>query len=582
MGRPGKAARPYEMRVHRTRGYTYAATVDYLPAAAGHAARYRWRHWGTLDGRMRFTPNASFMLLAPEERGRMVFPETWDVSALQPLVTTPGPVRPACGGGAGSGRFCGDAWLCRQLAAQLGLDEDLLTAFGGSRELRDEVLELAICLVCAAAQPADVGEWQGLVKSPADRTLTPLRITRLTQAITAAHTAALLRCRALRQGPDALLAAASTVRGACGCTQAGTIMACGCEDGCGLHGVEVVGYSLRGHQPLYCRTLPGSMTGTRTLEAITRDLEAAGFRDTVLVADCGHEGRTTLLGCISRGQKLITAVPVTCRHILRQVRRLGAGGIVPRDMDFDLQRGLCLRRYGRRELGGWAKELGLTARQAARLQLTLGLDPEVRLATTAAIYAQLQRQGEELAAMRRERALPCSRAGLQRGYPGHDLTFSTCGTRLTAYAIRGQRLERHLQAAGFFALLSWGVAAGAGEIADGWRLRQRQESCRARMRSLLAGRTRCVWQHAGAHGRELLLLSAGVILARLEQVRSAELRHDFGSVHQMLNCMRRLRGVRQAGPQPHLTAAAGEQLRICRALGVGIPPGRMPGAGEPP
>lgn len=253
--------------------------------------------------------------------------------------------------------------------------------------------------------------------------------------------------------------------------------------------------------------------------------------------------------------------------------------MMPSDMDFDPQRGLCLRQYSQRELGEWIAELGITARQAARLQLTLGLDLEERLARTIAIYTQLQRQGEELSALRRERELPRSCADLQRDYPLHDLTFSASGRRLTAYAIREQRLERRLLTAGFFALVSWGVAANAAEIMDCYHLRLRQERYFARMKGLLGGRTQRVWSEAGRRGRELVLFIAGIILSRLDQVRSSELRDDFDSVQQLLNVMRRIRCVEHVGSQPYLTPFVGDQIRICRALGVEIPAGCAPGAG---
>ena len=53
--------------------------------------------------------------------------------------------------------------------------------------------------------------------------------------------------------------------------------------------VEVVVYSLTSHMPICYKELPGNMPDNRTMEMITMELEHAGFKNLVLVTDCGYE-----------------------------------------------------------------------------------------------------------------------------------------------------------------------------------------------------------------------------------------------------------------------------------------------------
>lgn len=63
--------------------------------------------------------------------------------------------------------------------------------------------------------------------------------------------------------------------------------------------LEVVVYTLDGHMPVYYTTFAGNTPDSRSLETILHDLDAAGFKNVILISDRGcifqydekHHGR---------------------------------------------------------------------------------------------------------------------------------------------------------------------------------------------------------------------------------------------------------------------------------------------------
>ena len=135
---------------------------------------YRRIHWGCFDPQKKtFTPNLAFLLLTPEERKKYIFPEDWDLTAIETMAGMRGPGRlPQTRHG---DRLYGDVWLLEQIAEKTGLRKDLLTVFDGNEEVVDMVLTLAMFPYISRYSYNRLPRWQRIVRTPCEEPLTASR-----------------------------------------------------------------------------------------------------------------------------------------------------------------------------------------------------------------------------------------------------------------------------------------------------------------------------------------------------------------------------------------------------------------------
>jgi len=171
------------------------------------------------------------------------------------------------------------------------------------------VLTLAIFPSVTGDNYNRVERWQRIAKTPSKRVLSPSATTRLTQAIGERHRMALIRQRLSRVGKSDLLALDSTTRSAYtrGRTSGGGRTRSG--------SVEVMVYSLDGHEPVYYNTFPGNINDHRTVDIIRADLEHAGLAQSVTVTDRGYETIQTLELLVTKGVAFIMATKVGQCHV---------------------------------------------------------------------------------------------------------------------------------------------------------------------------------------------------------------------------------------------------------------------------
>jgi hypothetical protein len=110
MGRHIDPDSQYRIKPHITHGYTYASTQPFITDSSTGKKKYRHVHWGTVDENLVFTPGSAFYLASPEERARLIFPESWDMSKAEKLTGLRKPGRPAYDGDC-QNRLYGDIWL---------------------------------------------------------------------------------------------------------------------------------------------------------------------------------------------------------------------------------------------------------------------------------------------------------------------------------------------------------------------------------------------------------------------------------------------------------------------------------------
>lgn len=577
MPRPADPLTAYRLAVHRVGAYRYVCTQPGVRDDSGRIV-YRRLRWGRLDEQQRFIPGERWLTASAEERARLIVPAEWDMSLA---AASPQPGQPAPEGASGeaaggatrqeSNLLYGDVMLCEHAAAALGLDADLREACAGDDHLAELLLALAIYLQCTGEPLDHARAWQRIMKLPTATELTPSRITRTLQAVTAEHRAALIAACLRRMESGALLAVDSTTRAAYGSCPAEVRTGRIKERIVRPQTLEVVAYDLRQHLPVYYRTLQGNIPDTRTLETIITDLHrqaAAVRREVIMITDRGYESNANLRICMERGQPLLTAVRLGRAHVLRHIADLGSYGFKPAAMAFDPRTRLCHRQY---DLSGWAAEKKLSDRSDEPLRLNLYLDPAQRLRELSDLHAVQAAQDEELGELLGSRLDSEERAALQRRCGYHHLAFAAPDPDGTAvlqdYAPDEDALAADALTAGFFANVTYAVAWDAMEAHRSYKLRDDQEKYFARMKGLLDGRCQRAWTERSRAGRELLLFVAGRIGSYLSHVRSTRLDwRRFPGVADMLREMRSIRCIGHADAPAHLTPAVGRQRLICQAF----------------
>ena len=75
----------YKVAIHAINGYRYASTQPFQVDPETGKKVYRRVHWGTVDDSNKFIPGKNYLTAAPEDRGKLIFPDSWDLSEIKKL-----------------------------------------------------------------------------------------------------------------------------------------------------------------------------------------------------------------------------------------------------------------------------------------------------------------------------------------------------------------------------------------------------------------------------------------------------------------------------------------------------------------
>ena len=359
----------YRISVHIDKGYRYASTQPAQVDPETGRRTYRRIHWGTVDENNRFIPGKSYIFASLEERSKLIFPEGWDLSETEKLSGKRKPGRPVVES-QDENRLYGDIWLLEKIAEATGIRKDILKTFGGNREMTDAVMTLAVYLLCGKGTYNQLSSWQRIAKAPYSKPLTSPYITKLTQMITEQNRIDLLKLRAARLKSHELCAVDSTSRSAWGDSLADIHYGRNKDHLSLPQTLEVVVYTLDGHMPVYYRTFAGNTPDSRSLETILHDLDAAGFKDVVLITDRGYESIRNLELYIDKGQPMIMGTKVGQKHVQEQIEAFGTFDHHPEGMEIDTEGRIYYKQFdleyqieGRRDNVKKADRLKLTPQQ---------------------------------------------------------------------------------------------------------------------------------------------------------------------------------------------------------------------------
>ena len=571
-GRPPKADSAYRVSVHMANGYRYASTQPAIDDPDSGIKKYRHIHWGRLDDDNRFIPGKAYILASPAERKKLIFPEDWDISAIEQLSGERKPGRPAYNGN-DLNRLYGDIWLLEQLSIKLGIRQDLMTVFNGNGEMVNDVLTLAYFPIITEYAYRRLPRWQRIAKTPSDRELIPSYVTRLTQNITEQHRKELLELRAARLDDEEILAVDSSSRSAWGDNLADIRWGKNKDHLPLPQTKEVVAYTLTSHMPVYYRTFPGNMPDSRSLQVIFTDMDHAGFKDVIFVTDRGYESTRNLETYIAKGLPFIACSEVGRGIILEQIKSFGEFNTRPDGMDVDPALQVYYKQFDYTyDVKGNGKCV-----KSGKLKINLYLDPVRRSSELVYLDSEIKLQEEDIISRINEQ-IPCEDdATLKRKLRYFKVQYDPATRLIKSYLLDEKKVEKARKTSGFFAITTMGVKMDAIETYKHYRLRDEQEKYFQQMKSQLHFDKQQNGSEEGKTGRLFILFLSLILTSYIRHIwKTTELRKLFDSSLDILDEMRSIRCIEHTNKAKLITPFVGAQVDICDAFGLAIPDGCSP------
>jgi len=402
MPRPPRSDGKQQVYLYTCKGYRYASTQPVVEDPGTGKKKLTRILWGSVDENLVFKPNKTYLLADGQTRDSLDFPPEWDIGAiagLQDRSTRDAARRgrPSCKG-EDANRIYGDVWLLENICRKTGLEDDLLSVFGGDRQKVADLLTLAFFSYITGFTYNRVERWQRIAKAPSQRVLNPEAITRFTQRITEKNRMDLFRLRRRRLGDQELLAVDSTSR-SCHGQSLSSIRWGKNKEGDHLRQTnELVVYGLESHMPVYYRQLPGNIPDTRTVEILLTDLDHAGFTNIPLMMDRGYNSVAGMELFLRKGHPFIMCTKVGWAVVGDVIDSLIDGWDGTRPDCFTLDPDYRLYRYQQEIPYSITRNSG-REEQVGGLQLNLYFDPVRRGADALQIDLDRQSQEQDLAAV---------------------------------------------------------------------------------------------------------------------------------------------------------------------------------------
>jgi len=569
MARPTKADSIYRIALHKNGGYMYATTHPYTLTDDGRR-KYSCLHWGTLTDDLKFIPGKQYLYASLEERGKLIFPEGWNLSEIDKLQSNRKQGRPAYDG-ADVNRFYGDVWLLEQVVDRIGLRTDLMATFHENAEIVNDVLTLAYYSFITGNSYSRVARWQNLEKNPSSKELTPMTITRLTQSISETERMSLFKHRADRIGKDELCAVDSTTRSAYGSSLADIRYGKNKEKIPLPQTSELVVYSLDSHMPVYYRTFPGNIPDSRSVETILTDIDHAGFPRMILITDRGYESVQNLEKYILRGQPMIMCVKMRQKLVLDKIAEFGVIDGKPGDMLFDAESKLYYKQYN---LEYDVRGNGDTIHKADRMKLDLFFDPFRRASDQTELELAVEMQRRSLQAILDEGGCVDDDNSIKKNYNWYEVVYDKKDRKLLSFSLDEKKLANARKTSGFFGYITLGLDYTALKALEAYGLRDEQEKYFSQMKTQMGYDRQRNWSEEGKTGRLLILFVGLIISSYVKHIwNTTELKKKFASTQDVLDEMRSIRCIEHKGKAKFITPFVGAQKDICEAFGFAVPEG---------
>ena len=589
-GRPKNPNADHKVLLHQTGGYRYAATQPYEKDEKTGKLRRHYVYWGNVTEDLKFIPNLRFKLSDSKTRALLVFPEGWDLSAIDelkqqekcqsPRVYDPsyendgsafsGTVRTVSEKEQFNNLFYGGTWFLWEMAVQKHIVEDLLTTFDGNQLVVNDLLTLAMFPIMTSWNYSQAERWQSYTKTPSTRTLSPSFITRFTQSITDHHRMSFLKLRFARQKPKAVLACDSTTRSAYGRCLADIRWGKNKDNEELQNTLEVVVYSLDTHEPIYYRTFGGNENDSRTLRTIIGDLKKLGCEDLLIIFDRGYETEDNMIDMIQRDQAFLVCGKVGQKPVYDCIMEIeyDAHGM-PTNMEYYKKEKLYLIQHEQEmkvpDTGHPGEE------KAATLKINLFLNMSDRMDELTKINEAIKNEKESLAMLIAEDKVYSEEEikRLKKEYTYHKLSLSR--EKKLVVNENEKVVSKAKNTAGFFSSVSYKVDGDAKDQLEMYALRDEQEKYFEEMKDQLGFNMQRNWSEDGKTGRLFILFIGLILRSELRHVWSEKLRDRYPSSIDVLHEMLPIRYIEYPDGSSSITGFTTAQMDIGLAFSLPIP-----------
>ena len=588
-GRPKNPNSDYVVILHQTGGYRYAATQPYKKDEKSGKLKRHYVYWGTVTEDLKFVPNQRFQLSGPKIRKLLVFPKTWDLSAIKRLEKeeqrTPESYDPSYtnDGSAFSGtvltipekeqfnnQFYGGTWFLWELAVKKHVVEDLLSTFDGNQLVVNDILTLAMFPIMTKWNYKQAERWQRYTKTPSTRPLTPSYITRFTQSITDNQRMSFLKLRIGRQKLKAVLACDSTTRSATGRCLADIRWGNNKDNEALQNTLEVVVYSLDTHEPVYYRTFGGNESDSRTLHTIVSDLEKLGCKDLLVIFDRGYETEDNIIEMIQHKQSFLVCGKVGQKPVYDSIQKItyDSHGI-PTNMEYYEKEKLYVIQFEEKKSVPDVKDP--EKQNEVTLKINLFLNMNDRMDALIRINEDIRKERaslEELSALNKSYGVDEIKQ-LNKSYTYHKLSLDK-EKKLTVEE-NEKVVSKAMNTAGFFSSISFKVDGDARDQLELYALRDEQEKYFEEMKNQLGFDMQNNWSEDGKTGRLFILFIGLILRSELRHVWSKKLRKDYPSSVDVLHEMLPIRYVEYPDGTSCVTGFTTPQMEISMAFSLPIP-----------
>ena len=484
MARKSRPDSIYRVSVHRNGGHTYAATHPFTIDKDGNR-KYRVEHWGTVTDELRFIPGKRFFQAPEEVRRSLIFPEGWDLSAIEGSAAHARPFREG-----DAGKAFGAVWLLERIGEKFALKEDLEEAFG---PLADDLLTLAYFPFLTGLSFQRFGRWQEATKAPSDRPLEEM--VQSLAAVSRASVHKFMDLRKERYAKERLCAVDSVLRHSMGSLVSDRRWGQKTER---IHfhtTVQAVAYSLDSHIPVACSSFPEAVSDARGLEIFWSELEKTGLGGITVVTDRGYDSLQGLEPYYGKGP-LVMCVDVKQPAVMERIEAFGRFRSHPAGMRYHAESRRWYRQYKLDDKG---------------LRLNLFFNPERRAAELAQIDAGIASQFDALEEIKEYGVTISDRKKLRQDFFFFNTVYDRERQTVVDFSPDKKRIVISRAASGFYANITSGLDIGPLEAVSIYSLKYDQEKFLRQFLSLMEFPVKMPVTHSLSFGM-LVLQYIGLLL----------------------------------------------------------------------
>ena len=484
MARKSRPDSIYRVSVHRNGGHTYAATHPYTIDKDGNR-KYRVEHWGTVTDELRFIPGKRFLQAPEEVRRSLIFPEGWDLSAIEGSAAHALPFREG-----DAGKAFGAVWLLERIGEKFALREDLEEAFG---PLADDLLTLAYFPFLTGLSFQRFGRWQEATKVPSERPLEEM--VQSLAAVSRASVHKFMDLRKERYAKERLCAVDSVLRHSMGSLVSDRRWGQKTER---IHfhtTVQAVAYSLDSHIPVACSSFPEAVSDARGLEIFWSELEKTGLGGIAVVTDRGYDSLQGLEPYYGKGP-LVMCVDVRQPAVMERIEAFGRFRSHPAGMRYHAESRRWYRQYKLDDKG---------------LRLNLFFNPERRAAELAQIDAGIASQFDALKEIKEYGVTISDRKKLRQDFFFFNTVYDRERQTVVDFSPDKNRIVISRAASGFYANITSGLDIGPLEAVSIYSLKYDQEKFLRQFLSLMEFPVKMPVTHSLSFGM-LVLQYIGLLL----------------------------------------------------------------------